>query len=328
LGAYDVPVTVVIRRAESADFEAICDLVVLLKLISDRSRITNTFDGSSYWVACTESGAIVGCVGLEHGTGASLLRSTAVHPSLQGQGIGSRLALLAIEGARLRGDRSVHLFSSHAGTYWQRFGFVSESVWALADALPTVQQVISGKERGWIVDEQAWVLHLRSPLIRVVDAEDWESWRSLRLAALADAPSAFGSTLAEWQGRGDNEERWRDRLSIPGAVDLVAHDSDTDTATGMLSAVPDIDDSQRVWLISMWVSPNARGKGVAVALIGHVTQWAKASGRTSVNLMVRHQNHHAIALYERCGFRQTGGRETELDSAGVAWTEVEMTRAL
>jgi GNAT superfamily N-acetyltransferase len=321
-------VTISIRAAGPADFDAICDLVVLLQLIGDRTHITNTLTGSSYWVACDGDQQVVGGVGLEHGTGASLLRSMAVHPSLQGQGIGSQLAATAIEGARLRSDRSVHLFSSHAGTYWQRFGFVSESVWALADALPTVPQVISGKERGWIVDEQAWVLQLRSPQIQVVEAEDWESWRKLRLAALTDAPSAFGSTLADWQGAGDTEARWRDRLSIPGALDLVAKDSDTDTATGMLSAVPDIDDSQRVWLISMWVSPSARGKGVAVALIGHVTQWAKASRRISVNLMVRHQNHHAIALYERCRFRQTGGRETELDSAGVAWTEVEMTRAL
>ncbi len=320
--------TISIRAAGPADFDAICDLVVLLQLISERARINNTLHGSSYWVACDRDQNVVGCIGLEHGTDTSLLRSTAVHPSLQGQGIGSRLAATAIEGARLRGDRSVHLFSSHAGTYWQRFGFVSESVWALADALPTVPQVISGKERGWIVDEQAWVLYLRSPLIRVVDAEDWEAWRSLRLAALADAPSAFGSTLAEWQGAGDTEARWRDRLSIPGAVDLMAVGHHEQGDVGMLSAVPDKDDAQRVWLISMWVSPSARGEGVAVALIDHAVQWAEATGRTEVNLMVREQNHHAIALYEHCGFRQTGLRETEFDSAGVAWTEVEMTRVL
>jgi hypothetical protein len=35
----------------------------------------------------------------------------------------------------------------------------------------------------------------------------------LRLAALAEAPAAFGSTLSDWSGPGDTEERWRARLA-------------------------------------------------------------------------------------------------------------------
>ena len=41
---------------------------------------------------------------------------------------------------------------------------------------------------------------------------DWWLWRELRLAALAEAPAAFSSTLAEWSGAGDTEQRWRARL--------------------------------------------------------------------------------------------------------------------
>jgi len=58
--------------------------------------------------------------------------------------------------------------------------------------------------------------------LRTVDSDHWSVWRELRLAALAEAPRAFGSTLAEWQGPGDREERWRARLSIPSAHNLVA----------------------------------------------------------------------------------------------------------
>lgn len=49
-------------------------------------------------------------------------------------------------------------------------------------------------------------------MIRHAVAEDWQVWRQLRLDALRDAPGAFTTKLAEWQGDGDTEPRWRDRL--------------------------------------------------------------------------------------------------------------------
>ncbi len=49
--------------------------------------------------------------------------------------------------------------------------------------------------------------------VRVVTADAWRAWRQLRLSALAQAPAAFGSTLAQWSGPGDIEERWCARLA-------------------------------------------------------------------------------------------------------------------
>lgn len=49
--------------------------------------------------------------------------------------------------------------------------------------------------------------------LRILDEHDWRVWRQLRLKALEEAPYAFGSTLADWQGQGDTESRWRERLA-------------------------------------------------------------------------------------------------------------------
>jgi N-acetylglutamate synthase-like GNAT family acetyltransferase len=155
-------VSVSIRVATADDFDAICDLVVLLKLIADRSRITNTLVGSSYWIAESASAESaskepIGCIGLEHGKGASLVRSAAVRPEYQGQGIGDQLANVVLNAAVDRGDHKLFLFSTGAYAFWKRYGFEEVSVWTLADELPNVAQVRSGIERGWIADDRAWM---------------------------------------------------------------------------------------------------------------------------------------------------------------------------
>jgi hypothetical protein len=66
------------------------------------------------------------------------------------------------------------------------------------------------------------VIELRVIELRVLSPDDWRVWRELRRAALAEAPEAFGSRLADWQGDGNREERWRDRPRIPGSCNVVA----------------------------------------------------------------------------------------------------------
>lgn len=138
-------------------------------------------------------------------------------------------------------------------------------------------------------------------VLRVLDADDWEVWRSLRRAALADAPGAFSSTLEEWSGTGDTEERWRRRLE--GVAHNVLAELDG-REVGMVSAT--FPANGDVELISMWVAPDGRGMGVGDALVGHVTQWALESGADRVVLDVRAANAHAIALYARHGFVDAG----------------------
>jgi ribosomal protein S18 acetylase RimI-like enzyme len=133
--------------------------------------------------------------------------------------------------------------------------------------------------------------------LRRVTADDWETWRPVRLAALAEAPDAFGSTLDDWADA--PEHRWRTRLSIPGALDLVAHDGSA--AIGMASGVPG-DEPGTTELISMWVDPVARGRGVATDLIRAVVGWAAGADSHSLELSVMPDNAAARRTYERNGF--------------------------
>jgi len=122
--------------------------------------------------------------------------------------------------------------------------------------------------------------------LRALTPDDWPAWRELRLAAMAEAPHAFGSRLADWQGDGDREQRWRDRLGHCRV--LQRHRGSRRPAgrdgqpTGMASGVPADGENGAAELISMWVSPVARGRGVSDRLVRAAVDWP--------GCLPRHQN--------------------------------------
>ena len=131
-----------------------------------------------------------------------------------------------------------------------------------------------------------------------IGADEWESFRDLRLGALREAPYAFMSRYDDWVRA--PEQRWRDRLAnVP--LNVVARRDGQ--LVGMASGI--LDGEHEAELISMWVDPVARGSGVADALVGAVVEWARAAGRTTY-LMVRSDNARAIAAYTRAGFVDLG----------------------
>lgn len=138
---------------------------------------------------------------------------------------------------------------------------------------------------------------------RVLSEADWQLWRELRLTALTEAAHAFGAQLEDWQGEGDREERWRARLAIPGSYNVVV--TLDGLPVGMASGVPTGQDGV-VELISMYVAPAGRGRGVGDHLLRVVEQWARRAGARTLRLAVAEGNTNASALYQRNGFRDTG----------------------
>ncbi|MFB6721642.1 GNAT family N-acetyltransferase [Kribbella sp. NPDC056345] len=147
--------------------------------------------------------------------------------------------------------------------------------------------------------------------VQELTSDDWKVWRDLRLAALAEAPYAFGSKLADWVDA--PEEKWRARLEMPGARNAVVyHDG---TPVGMCSGAPAEADGVIV-LMSMWVAPAGRGKGVGDLLMAWVEEGARGSGAHTLELMVAEGNEKAIGLYARSGYAVTGSQE-EVDGDRV-----------
>ena len=135
--------------------------------------------------------------------------------------------------------------------------------------------------------------------VRVVTAEDWASWRDLRLRALADSPSAFGSTLEREQAF--TRDDWVSRLTSPDGVALLAWLDHV--PVGMGAGFQDLPGLLHV--VAMWTDPAYRGRGVGSAVLTALEEWATTRG-LRLHLDVNVANPGARALYERAGYVGTG----------------------
>jgi ribosomal protein S18 acetylase RimI-like enzyme len=126
--------------------------------------------------------------------------------------------------------------------------------------------------------------------VRRLGPDDWEVFRQIRLAALADAPDAFGSTLEREQAF--TEDDWRGRVSGP----VYVVDDPEPVAVG---GIFDNDGIGQVW--GMWTDPAHRGRGHGRRILDAVTPLLP-----HVQLHVNITNGDARAVYEHYGFVGTG----------------------
>ena len=157
--------------------------------------------------------------------------------------------------------------------------------------------------------------------IREITQDDWQAMRDVRLAALREAPSAFGSTYA--REAPFTREQWLARIS-DRAVHYLAYVEAIPEPAGIAGVFIEDDGSPEV--VSMWVSPAARGQKVGQALIEATAGWARSRGYGALYLWVTESNAAAARLYERCGFTPTG--ETQPLPSNPALGEIRMRREL
>lgn len=136
---------------------------------------------------------------------------------------------------------------------------------------------------------------------RLTDVEA-ERLRAVRLRSLEDAPDAFGTRHAD--AAGWPPSRWVEQLAELATFVAVVDGQDAGLARGGAHS----ERADGAILLSMWVAPEARGRGVGEALIDAVADWARTRGFRRLFLDVADRNDAAIALYARKGFEPTGER--------------------
>lgn len=148
-----------------------------------------------------------------------------------------------------------------------------------------------------------------TPHIRRFDPNEWAAYRDLRLRALADAPDAFSSTLAQEETRPDSgwierlgaasDDRWNEPLLAEVGGEQIG------LAWGRIESVR----PERADLYQMWVDPSWRGLGAGRQLVDAVVVWATRVGADYLALGVTCGDTPANRLYAAVGFEPVGQPE-------------------
>lgn len=139
--------------------------------------------------------------------------------------------------------------------------------------------------------------------IRPLQPDQWELHKRLRLAALADAPYAFTTQLADVATRTAAE--WAaitaQRAGDPHGVTYFAFVQGE--ACAMAACVLTELGAE---MLAVWVAPTHRQQGVGQALVDYARRWARARGVDALVVGVYTDNVDAVRFYARVGFESTG----------------------
>ncbi|HZD48631.1 MAG TPA: GNAT family N-acetyltransferase [Silvibacterium sp.] len=143
------------------------------------------------------------------------------------------------------------------------------------------------------------------PALEPITTKNVRAFKAVRLWALRDSPTAFGSTYARESQFGDID--WLKRVAnMSGEKGIGYLAMDDGLACGIVGALLDQHDSRTAQVVSMWVAPAYRRNGTGSVLIDAIQKWARARGVRTLCLMVTGCNHGAIEFYKNSGFSLTG----------------------
>jgi ribosomal protein S18 acetylase RimI-like enzyme len=155
--------------------------------------------------------------------------------------------------------------------------------------------------------------------------EKASTFKNVRLRALEDTPSAFGSTYEKESQL--TEEEWVTRAhQWNGEKSIIYLAMDEDAAIGIAGSYLDHDDPTRAHLISMWTAPSHRQQGTGRLLVNAIIAWVRLRNAHTLQLMVTSNNQAATQFYRSLGFSFTGHTEPYPNDSTLI--EYQMSRSL
>ena len=142
--------------------------------------------------------------------------------------------------------------------------------------------------------------------------EDWPAVRAIYEAGIATGDATFETAAPSW-------EAW-DAAHL-AAHRLVASECDRVLGWAALAAVSDRCAYAGVGEDSVYVAPEAHGRGVGRLLLGALVSGAEQAGIWTVQTGIFPENQASVRLHQACGFRVVGVRE-RLGQLHGRWRDV------
>ena len=165
-------------------------------------------------------------------------------------------------------------------------------------------------------------------IVRRTRPDEAAQFKAIRLRALADTPDAFGQTLAAAEAVA--WELWVHRVTRGAAgeesLSLVAVDAISGNWLGITGSYFEDDQPLIANIVSVWVAPEARRRGIGRKLQAAAREWAISRGAREQRLWVTNTNDAARELYLAEGFTLTGTTQPHPHKPELV--ELEMARPL
>jgi RimJ/RimL family protein N-acetyltransferase len=141
-------------------------------------------------------------------------------------------------------------------------------------------------------------------LFRRLEPDDAALYRVIRLEGLRLASRAFLSTVEEESAL--TLDAYRTRLSTAENATIGAFIDGSLVGVGTILRETRTRIRHRGDIVGMYVTPSARGAGVASGIMERLIQHGRGLGLRSIRLELAADNDPARRLYERSGFREYG----------------------
>ncbi|MFD1722835.1 GNAT family N-acetyltransferase [Amnibacterium endophyticum] len=141
---------------------------------------------------------------------------------------------------------------------------------------------------------------MTGPVVRPMTADDWPRVDAIHRAGIATGHATFESEPPTWHAFDASR---RPDLRLVAVLD--------GGVTGWAAASPTSARAVYRGVVehSVYVDPDARGRGIGSALLAALCSTAEAAGCWTIQSSIFPENEASLRLHERHGFRRVGTRE-------------------